>query len=74
MDIQTLDSFHTIYATIAINSCIINVIAIFHIGINNHKNNNEIVEMIAQMVPLQSFQTPTNAWHCFTQIYFQATR
>jgi hypothetical protein len=38
MDLQTSDSIHTIYTKIAINSCIINVIAIFHIEIN-HKNN-----------------------------------
>jgi hypothetical protein len=63
MDIQTIDSITTIYATIAIISCMINVIAIFHIEIN-HKNN-EIIVRIAQMVQLQSFQTPTNALALF---------
>jgi hypothetical protein len=47
--------------TIAIHSCIINVIAIFHIERRNNKNN-KIVEMIAQNGSVTIIQTQTT--HC----------
>jgi hypothetical protein len=48
----TNDHIHTIYATIAINSCIINVIAIFHVEINNK------IGMMAQMADRYYFVLP----------------